>query len=96
MTSRLNDKAAQTEAVTQQNLPRLSTVKNLPTCFPLLSLSVAAVQGHIFKSQDRYDSRGRKIPGNGLAEFGAIIRRGRSVIIDVDKYRAWLASGTEN
>lgn len=75
---------------------RLSTVKNVPSCFPLLNLTVASVQGHIFKSQDRYDSRGRKIPGNGLADFGAIIRRGRSVIIDVDKYGAWLASGTES
>jgi len=73
--------------------PKLATVKNLPSCFPLLELTVPAVQGQIFKSQDRFDSKGRKIPGNGLAATGAIIRRGRKVLIDVDKYAAWLAGG---
>ena len=40
------------------NLPRLSTVKNLPSQFPLANLTPAAIQGHIFKSQDRFDSKG--------------------------------------
>lgn len=71
-------------------LPKLSTVKNLPSCFPLLELTTAAIQGHIFKAQDRIDSKGRKIAGNGLGKSGAIIRRGRKVLIDVDKYAAWL------
>ena len=74
-------------------LPKLATVKNLPSCFPLLGLTAAAIHGHIFKSQDRFDSKGRKIPGNGLAETGAIIRRGRKVLIDVDKYGSWLSGG---
>lgn len=72
-------------------LPKLATVKNLPSCFPLLELTTAAIHGQIFKAQDRLDSKGRKIPGNGLAETGAIIRRGRKVLIDVDRYGAWLA-----
>ncbi|ALQ51859.1 hypothetical protein [Nitrosomonas ureae] len=74
-------------------LPKLATVKNLPSCFPLLGLTTAAVHGQIFKSKDRFDSKGRLIPGNGLAETGAIIRRGRKVLIDVDKYAAWLSNG---
>jgi len=74
-------------------LPRLSTVKNLPSQFPLASLTPAAIQGHIFKAKDRFDSRGRRIPGNGLAATGAIIRRGRKVLVDVDKYAAWLSNG---
>jgi len=53
----------------------------------------AAIHGHIFKSQDRFDSKGRKIAGNGLALTGAIIRRGRKVLIDVDRYGAWLSGG---
>jgi len=73
------------------NLPKLSNVKNVPSCFPLLGLTTAAIHGHIFKAQDRFDSKGRKIAGNGLASTGAIIRRGRKVLIDVDKYAAWLA-----
>jgi len=74
-------------------LPTLSTVKNLPSFFPAIGLTVPAVHGQIFKSQDRFDSKGRKIPGNGLAETGAIIRRGRKVLIDVAKYAAWLSGG---
>ena len=71
-------------------LPKLATVKTLPSCFPLLGLTAAAIHGHIFKSQDRFDSKGRKIAGNGLGASGAIIRRGRKVLIDVDRYGAWL------
>ena len=71
-------------------LPKLATVKNLPSCFPLVGLTPAAIHGHIFKSQDRFDSKGRKIAGNGLGASGAIIRRGRKVLIDVDRYGAWL------
>ena len=72
---------------------KLSNVKNLPGCFPLLGLTTAAIQGHIFKAFDRKDKKGRNIPGNGLGETGAIIRRGRKVPIDVDKYGTWLAGG---
>lgn len=72
-------------------IPTLSTVKNLPSFFPAVGLTLAAVHGQIFKAQDRFDSKGRKIPGNGLAAYGAIIRRGRKVLIDVDKYAAWLS-----
>lgn len=82
----------ESQAVTA-TLPKLSTVKNLPSQFPLANLTPAAIHGHIFKAQDRFDSKGRKIAGNGLAATGAIIRRGRKVLIDVDKYAGWLSSG---
>lgn len=72
-------------------LPKLATVKNVPSFFPSAGLTVPAIHGQIFKAQDRFDSKGRKIPGNGLAAAGAIIRRGRKVLIDVDRYGAWLA-----
>lgn len=85
----------QEKQTTVSNLPQLSTVKNLPGCFPLLDLTTAAIHGHIFKSQDRLDSKGRKIPGNGLDATGAVIRRGRKVLIDVDKYAAWLSAGSQ-
>lgn len=75
------------------SLPRLSTVNNLPGQFPLLELTPAAIHGQIFKAQDRLDSKGRKISGNGLGATGAIIRRGRKVLVDVDRYGAWLAGG---
>ena len=72
-------------------IPVLSTVKNLPEFFPALGLTHAAIQGQIFKADDRINSRGETIPGNGLAATGAIIRRGRKVLIDVQKYGAWLS-----
>ena len=75
------------------SIPKLATVKNLPSQFPLLGLTPAAIQGHIFKASDRFDSKGRKIAGNGLAQSGAIIRRGRKVLIDVDLYAKWLSGG---
>ena len=77
------------------NLPKISTVKNLPGFFPHAGLTTSAVHGHIFKAADRFDSKGRKIPGNGLAATGAIIRRGRKVLIDVPKYGAWLSGNAE-
>lgn len=73
------------------NLPNISTVKNLPKQFPNAELTEPAIRAQIFDAEDRVDSKGRKISGNGLAAAGAIIRRGRKVLIDVDRYGAWLA-----
>jgi len=72
-------------------LPLISTVNNLPAFFPSAALTVSAIQGHIFKAADRFDSKGRKIPGNGLAATGAIIHIGRKVLINVKKYADWLS-----
>lgn len=87
MTNELQNQAA------TSTLHKLATVKTLPSCFPLLGLTTAAIHGHIFKAEDRFNSRGEKIAGNGLAATGAIIRRGRKVLIDVEKYGTWLAGG---
>jgi len=78
--------------IQQGKTPLLSTIKNLPGFFPALNLSPAAIHGHIFKAEDRFDSKDRKIPGNGLAASGAIIRRGRNILIDVEKYGKWLTN----
>ncbi len=84
-------------SINEMTLPRLSTVKNLPSQFPLANLTEAAIHAHIFRAQDRVDSKGRRIPGNGLAATGAIIRRGRKVLIDVDKFAQWLTNeGKQN
>lgn len=91
MTNELQQATAN-QLVAAHNLPTLSTVKNLPSFFPSAGLTQAAIRGHIFKAQDRFDSKGRKIPGNGLAKSGAIIFLGRKRLIDVNKYGAWLTS----
>ncbi len=82
-------------ASAQHGLPRLATVENTARTFAAAGQSPAAIRANIFKSQDRLNSRGEKIPGNGLAASGAIIRRGRKVLIDLDRYGAWLAGREE-
>ena len=75
----------------QTGLPRLVTVEKAAEIFSNAGETVGAIRANIFKAEDRYNSRGEKITGNGLAETGAIIRRGRKVLIDIDRYAAWLA-----
>lgn len=73
-------------------LPRLYTVKNTAAIFAeTTGKTESAIWADIFKAEDRANSRGEKICGNGLAATGAIIRRGRKVLIDIDRYAAWLA-----
>lgn len=79
----------------QQGLPRLATVENTAIVFTEAGETQASIRANIFKAEDRINSRGEKIPGNGLAASGAIIRRGRKVLIDLDRYGAWLAGRVE-
>lgn len=51
----------------------------------------SAIRADVFKADDRLNSRGERIAGNGLAAHGAVIRRGRKVLIDVHAYGRWLA-----
>jgi hypothetical protein len=53
-----------------------------------------AVRNLIFKAEPRKSSRG-EIPGNGLIEAGAILRVGRKVLIDEDRFFAWVRSQNE-
>lgn len=73
-----------------QPLRRVATVAQLAAAYPVFSQ--AALRDLIFKSADRFNSRGDRIPGNGLAEAGAILRVGRKVLIDLDAFEAWLDS----
>lgn len=71
--------------------PNLATVENTAKHFANAGKTPGAIRGDVFKAEDRLNSRGEKIPGNGLAAHGAVIRRGRRVLIDLDRYGAWLA-----
>lgn len=55
------------------------------------AFSPPALRNLIFKAEPRQSSRG-EVPGNGLAEAGAILRLGRRVLIDEAKFLAWVAS----
>jgi hypothetical protein len=49
-----------------------------------------ALRNLIFKAAPRQSSRG-EVPGNGLAEAGAILRLNRRVLIDEAKFLVWVA-----
>lgn len=78
-------------ATTDQAAPRLATIERAAKEFESAGQTTAAIRSAIFKAHDRVDPRGAKIPGNGLGETGAIIRHGRRVLVDLDRYRDWLA-----
>ena len=50
-----------------------------------------ALRGLILNAEARQNSRGERIPGNGLAEAGAIVRVGRRVLIDEQAFFRWIA-----
>jgi hypothetical protein len=54
----------------------------------------AALRNLIFKAEPRQSSRG-EIPGNGLAECGAIIRLGRKVLINEARFYSWVEDQQE-
>jgi hypothetical protein len=53
--------------------------------------SEPALRNLILNAEDRASSRGERIPGNGLAEAGAIVRVGRRVLIDEQAFFRWIA-----
>lgn len=71
--------------------PWLVTVEILSTIYSDAGKTPSAIRADVFKAQDRLNSRGDRIAGNGLAAHGAIVRRGRKVLIDVHRYGNWLA-----
>lgn len=52
----------------------------------------AALRNLILNSTPRVNSRGERIPGNGLAGAGAIVRIGRRVLIDEQAFFKWIAA----
>lgn len=60
-------------------MQQLFTVRQFAEKVP--AFSEPSIRWMVFKSQE-----------NGLAESGAILRRGRRVLIDADKFEAWLKS----
>lgn len=47
-----------------------------------------------FKAFDRLDSRGNLIKGNGSGEFGCWIVLGGKVLLDLERFDAWVVSHT--
>jgi hypothetical protein len=72
--------------------PRLVTVSALPSIPGYEWLSVSALRHLLFRASKRFDSKGERVPDNGLEEAGAILRIGRKILIDLDRFDAWLAT----
>ena len=83
-------RAANTGSATATT-PWLVTVDIAATIYADAGKTSSAIRADIFKAEDRFNSRGERIPGNGLAAHGAVIRRGRKVLLDVHRYGNWLA-----
>jgi len=54
--------------------------------------SEPALRNLVLNAEDRLNSRGERIPGNGLADVGVIVRVGRRVLIDEEKFFQWIAA----
>jgi hypothetical protein len=70
--------------------PRLATVREIPKIPGYQWCTQPALRHLLFEAEDRVSSCGEKIPGNGLTEIGAIIRIGRKILIDLDKFDSWV------
>lgn len=51
--------------------------------------TLSALTNQVFKAKSRHSSKG-EIAGNGMLEFGVIVRIGRKIVIDEDAYFSWL------
>lgn len=54
-------------------------------------LTLAALTNQVFKANPRHSSLG-EIPGNGMNDLGVIVRVNGRVLIDEDRYFAWIDS----
>lgn len=54
-------------------------------------LTLPAITNQVFKAKSRKSTKG-DIKGNGLEEAGAIVRLAGRVLIDEDRYFAWIDS----
>ena len=76
-------------ATNETGAPRqLYTVRQFAARYP--AFSPASLRDLIFKSQQRFNSRGEVIPGNGLEASGAIVRIGRRVLVSEAEFFSWI------
>lgn len=75
---------------TLQRSTRIVKVKDLPTTPGYAWITEAALRHLIFNSTPRKNSKGQDVSTNGLFECGAIIRLGRKVLVDLDRFDLWV------
>ena len=72
---------------------RLCRVRDVSTTSGYGPFTQSVLRHLIFNAEERVGSGGTKIPGNGLAS--AIVRIGRKVLIDLDRFDDWIESHRE-
>jgi hypothetical protein len=72
-----------------EKAPRFSTIEQFSINNPAFSES--ALRNLVHKANERDSSKG-KIAGNGFLEIGAIIRIGRKVLINEERFFNWIES----
>ena len=70
--------------------PSLLTVKEFSRKYP--SFPEGGLRHLIFNSSERKNSRGEVVSGNGMEEQGVLVRVGRKILIDEDKFFSWIES----
>lgn len=78
------------------SVPHLATVEKTAELFRDAGITPLAIRAYLFRADDRHNSRGELLPGNGLGRTGAIVRRGRKILLDVPKFAAWLGASCSN
>lgn len=68
---------------------RLATIEQTAKLYPF---TPASLRDLIFRANDRQNSRGEIIKGNGLAKSGAVVRIGRKILLDLDGFESWIDS----
>ena len=66
---------------------RPHSVKQFSAKYP--AFSEASLRNLIFKAERRHSTKG-ELEGNGLIEVGAIVRIGRRVLIDEERFFEWV------
>ena len=72
---------------------RLATVRGVSRMPGYEPFTPSVVRHLIFDAEPRVGSGGTIIPGNGFAS--AIVRIGRTILIDLDRFDAWIESHRE-
>lgn len=66
---------------------RLATISKTAEQYPF---TPAALRDLKFKAEDRKNSRGETIKGNGTGPAGVWLQVGRKVLVDLDAFDRWL------
>lgn len=74
---------------------RIVSVPQVPAVPGYQWLTKHSLRHMIFAASDRFNSKGEKLPGNGMDQFGVVIRVGRKVLIDLDAFDKWLETRRE-